>query len=92
MYTTSKIPCDNCIFVLVTVMELRKQETGIIVVVAALKEDKLDFNYMLVLPKILFAAYATAFSQCSAPPLKTFANMEHEESCHYKGFSERVTL
>jgi hypothetical protein len=62
------MPCDNCIFVLVTVMELRKKETRNIVVVAALEEDKLDFNYMLVLPNILFAAYVTAFSQCSAPP------------------------
>jgi len=26
MYTTSKMPCDNCIFVLVTVMELRKKK------------------------------------------------------------------
>lgn len=44
MYTTSKMPLDNCVFVLVTVMELRKKETGIIAVVAALNEDKVDFK------------------------------------------------
>jgi len=68
MYTTSKMPCDNCIFVLVTVMELRKKETGIIVVVATLNKDKVDFKYVLVLPKNLFTADATAFSQCRVPP------------------------
>jgi len=67
MYTTSNMPCDNCIFVLVTVMEWRNKETGIIVVVAALNEDNVDFKYMLVLPKSLFTADATAFSQCRIP-------------------------
>jgi len=68
MYATSKMPCDNCIFVLVAVMELRRKETGIIAVVAALNEDKVDFKYMHVLPKNLFTADVTAFSQCRFPP------------------------
>lgn len=55
------------VFVLVTVMELRKKESGIIAVVAALNEDKVDFTYMRVLPKNLFAADVTAFSQCRVP-------------------------
>jgi len=69
MYTTSKMPCNNCIFVLVTVMESRNKETGVITVVAAVNEDKVDFKYMLVLPKNLFTADATAFSQCRVPPI-----------------------
>jgi len=68
MYTTSKMPCSNCIFVLVTVMESRNKETGIIAVVAAVNEDKVDFKYMLVLPKNLYLTDATAFSQCRVPP------------------------
>jgi hypothetical protein len=72
MYTISKMPRDNCNFVLVTIMELRKKETGVIAVVAALNEDKVDFKYMLVLPKTLFTADVTAFSQCRVPHFKTF--------------------
>lgn len=68
MYTTNKMPCDNCIFVLVTVMELRKKERGIIAVMAALNEDKVDLKYMHVLHKNLFKADVTAFSQCRVPP------------------------
>ena len=50
-------------------MESRNKETGVITVVAAVNEDKVDFKYMLVLPKNLFTADATAFSQCRVPPI-----------------------
>jgi len=49
-------------------MESRNKETGIIAVVAAVNEDKVDFKYMLVLPKNLYLTDATAFSQCRVPP------------------------
>jgi hypothetical protein len=68
MYTTNKMPRDNCIFALVTVMELRKKETCVIAVVTALNEDKVDFKSVLVLPKNLFTADATAFLQCRVFP------------------------
>ena len=84
LWCTQPAKCHVTISVLVTVLELRRRrirrkkerkkerKKGIIVMVAALNEDKVDFKYMLVLPKNLFTADSTAFSQCRVPPFKTF--------------------
>jgi hypothetical protein len=40
------------------------EKTGIIAVVAALNEDKVDLKFKLFLHKHLFTADATASSQC----------------------------